>query len=225
MLHFGKLELTFESHRHWAETPLLPEAMITDSSMPLLISLQTLIRVYDNSTTILLCFLYAIVNASKNMLKPLVLVTTFTVSSFGLSQTDERIAILETVQKFFDSIETRDQDLLESILVPESLNISARHIEGNEVSLNIMSYADMVTALTRPGRKAIERSWDETVLIQGNIAVVWTPYDFHIDGDFSHCGIDSFQLIKRESRWLISNSSWTLETENCPQSPLGPIDQ
>ena len=87
-----------------------------------------------------------------------------------------------------------------------------------------MSYDEVVSALTRPGRNAKERSWDETVLIQGNIAVVWTPYDFHVDGVFSHCGIDSFQLIKQDGQWLISNSSWTLETENCPASPLGPID-
>ena len=145
-------------------------------------------------------------------------------SIISFSQSDDRAAILETVQKFFDSIEFRDRQLLESILVPNSLNISARELDDGEAQFNVMSYDEVVTALTRPGRNAKERSWDETVLIQGNIAVVWTPYDFHVDGVFSHCGIDSFQLIKQDGQWLISNSSWTLETENCPASPLGPID-
>ncbi|MDD9889627.1 MAG: nuclear transport factor 2 family protein [Gammaproteobacteria bacterium] len=140
------------------------------------------------------------------------------------AQESERTAILATIQKFFDSIETRDRELLESILVRDSLNISVRTLANGDTNFNIMSYDDVVNALTRPGRDALERSWDETVLIRGNIAVVWTPYDFHIDGEFSHCGVDSFQLIKQEGRWLISNSSWTLETEDCPESPLGPID-
>ena len=147
---------------------------------------------------------------------------SYSITSF--SQSDDRALILETVQKFFDSIEFRDRQLLESILVPNSLNISARELDDGEAQFNVMSYDEVVTALTRPGRNAKERSWDETVLIQGNIAVVWTPYDFHVDGVFSHCGIDSFQLIKQDGQWLISNSSWTLETENCPASPLGPID-
>ena len=145
-------------------------------------------------------------------------------SIISFSQSDDRALILETVQKFFDSIEFRDRQLLESILVPNSLNISARELDDGEAQFNVMSYDEVVTALTRPGRNAKERSWDETVMIQGNIAVVWTPYDFHVDGVFSHCGIDSFQLIKQDGQWLISNSSWTLETENCPVSPLGAID-
>ena len=158
------------------------------------------------------------------MYKLLILAVALGYSIISFSQSDDRAAILETVQKFFDSIEFRDRQLLESILVPNSLNISARELDDGEAQLNVMSYDEVVTALTRPGRNAKERSWDETVLIQGNIAVVWTPYDFHVDGVFSHCGIDSFQLIKQDGQWLISNSSWTLETENCPASPLGPID-
>jgi|TARA_Y100000588_G_C14221338_1_gene911108 hypothetical protein len=158
------------------------------------------------------------------MYKLLILAVALSYSIISFSQSDDRAAILETVQKFFDSIEFRDRQLLESILVPNSLNISARELDDGEAQFNVMSYDEVVTALTRPGRNAKERSWDETVLIQGNIAVVWTPYDFHVDGVFSHCGIDSFQLIKQDGQWLISNSSWTLETENCPASPLGPID-
>ena len=158
------------------------------------------------------------------MYKLLILAVALSYSIISFSQSDDRALILETVQKFFDSIEFRDRQLLESILVPNSLNISARELDDGEAQFNVMSYDEVVTALTRPGRNAKERSWDETVLIQGNIAVVWTPYDFHVDGVVSHCGIDSFQLIKQDGQWLISNSSWTLETENCPASPLGPID-
>ena len=158
------------------------------------------------------------------MYKFLILAVMLSYSIISFSQSNDRAVILETVQKFFDSIEFRDKQLLESILVPNSLNISARELDDGEAQFNVMSYDEVVTALTRPGRNAKERSWDETVLIQGNIAVVWTPYDFHVDGVFSHCGIDSFQLIKQDGQWLISNSSWTLETENCPASPLGPID-
>ena len=158
------------------------------------------------------------------MYRLLILTVALSYSIISFSQSDDRALILETVQKFFDSIEFRDRQLLESILVPNSLNISARELDDGEAQFNVMSYDEVVTALTRPGRNAKERSWDETVLIQGNIAVVWTPYDFHVDGVFSHCGIDSFQLIKQDGQWLISNSSWTLETENCPASPLGPID-
>ena len=43
------------------------------------------------------------------------------------------------------------------------------------------------------------------------IATVWTPYDFWIDGKFSHCGIDAFDLVKTDEGWKIAGGSYTLE--------------
>ena len=146
------------------------------------------------------------------------------VSSTAIAQSTESSAVLETVEKFFTAIETRDRALLESILVPGSLNISTNELASGDARFSTLSYEDMLTALTRPGRAAMERAWDETILVQGHIAVFWAPYDFHVDGEFTHCGVDSFQLIKQEGQWLITNASWTRETENCSESPLGPIN-
>ena len=33
-------------------------------------------------------------------------------------------------------------------------------------------------------------------MIRGPIAVVWGEYEFLIDGQFSHCGIDSVGVVK-----------------------------
>lgn len=155
----------------------------------------------------------------------LTLFSTTLIYSASNAQTTDSSAIQATVEKFFTSIETRDRTLLESILVPNSLNISTNELANGDARFTTLSYEEMLTALTRPGRSAMERAWDETILIQGHIAVFWAPYDFHVDGEFTHCGVDSFQLIKQEGQWLITNASWTRETENCPASPLGPINQ
>ena len=143
----------------------------------------------------------------------------------SLSETDQKNAIMETVEKFFLAIEEKDRALLESILIPGSLNISSSELPDGNAELSEMNYDMMVSALTRPGRTAKERAWNETILIQGHIAVFWAPYDFHVNGQFTHCGIDSFQLVKNGNQWLISNASWTRETQNCPQSPLGSIQK
>ena len=146
-------------------------------------------------------------------------------SSTSLADEQQRRAIIETVNQFFLAIETKDAELLESILIPGSLNISSSEQLEGKSELTTMDYERMISALTRPGRDAKERAWDETILIQGHIAIFWAPYDFHVDGKFSHCGVDSFQLVNSGEKWLISNASWTRETQDCPQSPLGPISQ
>ena len=37
----------------------------------------------------------------------------------------------------------------------------------------------------------------------GNLASVWTPFAFYLDGNLSHCGVNSFQLIKHNKQWKI----------------------
>ncbi|MGH7572979.1 MAG: nuclear transport factor 2 family protein, partial [Gemmatimonadota bacterium] len=61
-----------------------------------------------------------------------------------------------------------------------------------------------------------------TVLVHPPIAVVWAPYDFHVEGVFSHCGIDLFEMLEIDGEWKMTNASWTVETEGCEPSALGP---
>ena len=68
----------------------------------------------------------------------------------------------------------------------------------------------------------LERIWDPQVLEHGGIAVIWAPYDFYVNGRFSHCGTDSVNLIKSEPGWRISGLSFTRQISGCPASPLGP---
>ena len=41
------------------------------------------------------------------------------------------------------------------------------------------------------------------IKIDGNMANAWTPYEFWFNDQFSHCGVNSFQLIKVDNAWKI----------------------
>ena len=47
--------------------------------------------------------------------------------------------------------------------------------------------------------------------------------DFWVDGKFSHCGIDIFDLVKTAEGWKISGLTYTVERTGCAPSPLGPL--
>ncbi len=51
--------------------------------------------------------------------------------------------------------------------------------------------------------KADERIQFASINIDGNLASVWTPYQFYFDGKFSHCGANSFQLVRINNEWKI----------------------
>ena len=60
-----------------------------------------------------------------------------------------------------------------------------------------------------------ERVEFERVLIDANLASVWAPYEFYLGGTFSHCGYDSFQLVKLDEGWKIAHVIDTRRKEKC----------
>ena len=63
-----------------------------------------------------------------------------------------------------------------------------------------------------------ERELGRRVEIYGNLAHVWSAYDGRTaTGTFHARGINSFQLVKIDGRWLVASILWQQET---PQLPL-----
>jgi hypothetical protein len=67
----------------------------------------------------------------------------------------------------------------------------------------------------------LERIWNPKVFVRGRIAHLWAEYDFHLNGNFHHCGVDSIALVKSADGWRITGIEDTRETVGCTPSPLG----
>ena len=86
--------------------------------------------------------------------------------------------------------------------------------------MRVANNEDFLAGVAPSGREYIERwTGEPTVLIRGPIAVVWGEYDFWMDGEFSHCGVDSIDLVKVDGQWKVANIMWTVERDNCPTAP------
>ena len=60
-----------------------------------------------------------------------------------------------------------------------------------------------------------EKLWDVKVLVDRNLATVWTKYAFFLGTDFSHCGVDTFTLAKGAQGWKIIFLADTRQREGC----------
>ena len=68
-----------------------------------------------------------------------------------------------------------------------------------------------------------ERMFDPEVRVSGDLAMVWTPYDFYVGDEFSHCGADAVLLSRSGDSWTIVALSWTrLQPPECELHPDGP---
>ena len=113
---------------------------------------------------------------------------------------------------------SHNADAARSLFAPNAQLFSL----GKDGNATAMKYEEFAVRLGSSENAWLERIWNPTVLIHGPIAVVWANYDFHLNGVFSHCGVDSFSLLKTAAGWKILAISDTRETSGCAASPLGP---
>lgn len=134
---------------------------------------------------------------------------------------EDREAILSKVQQFFDALEKSDTVAGREAVLLDGQYFRLRDV-GDSLDLVRTPHTAFLSSLAAGGRDFLERMWDPTVLQHGRMAVVWTPYDFYRAGEFSHCGVDVFNLIRTDVGWRISGIMYTVEPTGCEPSPLGP---
>ncbi len=79
-------------------------------------------------------------------------------------------------------------------------------VRGKEGSIKVITedpveFIDFVSK--QKSGAADERIRFETIKLDGPLALVWTPYEFYYNGQFSHCGVNSFHLVRFSNGWKI----------------------
>lgn len=64
------------------------------------------------------------------------------------------------------------------------------------------------------GAEYVEKMASKDVRITGDLAIVSGRYTFHVGEKFSHCGTNTFNLVRTADGWRIGNAASTLEF-NC----------
>jgi hypothetical protein len=131
-------------------------------------------------------------------------------------QPSEEKAVLAAVQRLFDAMASHDSAAAQQVLIPEGRYFSVRDT-GAGAAVGGATHKEFAERLAGGKEDMRERMWDSKVLIHGRIAVVWTPYDFHRNRKFSHCGVDAFNLIKTSEGWKIAGFVYTVEPAGCPE--------
>ncbi|GFD71562.1 hypothetical protein KUL156_34060 [Alteromonas sp. KUL156] len=120
-------------------------------------------------------------------------------------ESSEKKDIKKTIETFFEGLHKGDSTLVSSTL-NSTINIQTTFTnkEGKKV-LVTESKSKLLANIAnkKPEHTYLERlvSWD--IKVDGNLASVWTLYEFYLNDKFSHCGANSFQLFNNNGKWEI----------------------
>ena len=133
------------------------------------------------------------------------------------AQQSEEDLVKSTIIDFFDAFHKQDTVALKSMAKG---NIILQSISLNKEGESVLSedkYTDFIKNIASIPK---DKTFEEKILsynikIDGHMANAWTPYEFWFDGKFSHCGVNSFQLIKEDSKWKLIYLVDTRRREDC----------
>jgi hypothetical protein len=127
------------------------------------------------------------------------------------ASTPEEQAVLAPVTAMFDGMAKRDAAAIKEPLLPGGTMVLMR--DGKPTQ---MTFEDFATRVGKPGTTKIEeRIHDPLIRIDNDLAVVWAPFEFLVDGKVDHCGTDLFNLVRKDGRWLIASVADT-GRKDCP---------
>jgi hypothetical protein len=124
----------------------------------------------------------------------------------------EEDQIKAVILKTFSAMKAVDSVALKSCFTSTALlQISQIKPEGNTVrDLPVSKFVQSV--LSRKPGEMDERvlSWGP-ILIDHEIATAWVPYEFYLNGKFTHKGVDVFLLVKTGNEFKIQTLLYNMQ--------------
>jgi len=133
----------------------------------------------------------------------------------------DEAAVLAVVDSSLAAISAEDFEAFADLMLPDAMAFTIRE-QPDGLGYRARTVAEQ-RSMVADGADLIERGFDAEVRVQGHLASVWLPYDFYENGEWSHCGVDAFILLRRPEGWRIASIAWTVEQPpDCRPHPDGP---
>jgi len=139
---------------------------------------------------------------------------------YGQTVSTEKAAVEQIITSLFVGVQKADTLSIKKLLHP-AISLMTSNLDENESP--VITATPISSWLNRIGSAKVG-SLDEQLdyiavrVDSDRMAQAWTPYRFYVDGKFSHCGTNNFQLAKQGDNWLITAIIDTRNKSGCNES-------
>ena len=133
--------------------------------------------------------------------------------SLSFAQQTSNSEIEKPIRNLFLAMKNADSELLKTVFADSAIlqTITKDGVKTENIT-------DFVSSISKMKKDDLdERISIEGIHTDGNLASVFTPYSFHFKGKLSHCGANSFQLVKQNGDWKIQYLIDTRRKDNCKE--------
>lgn len=116
----------------------------------------------------------------------------------------EEESIKKTINLLFEGMRNADTSMISKAFAAKSTLETIARTKDGKFKVVTENTADFIKSMVGPHKVKLDERIEFTkILVDANLASVWTNYKFYLGDKFSHCGVNSFQLFKSETGWKI----------------------
>ena len=140
-------------------------------------------------------------------MKVIVVILTFSVLCLQKSyaQNPDPEAVKSTITRFFEAMRNSDTATIRGLLFTGARLETVIRNKTGESQVKEEDFEKFLQSMGKPHPEVYdERITFASILIDDNLAIAWTPYQFYVGDKYHHQGVNAFQLVKtRDEKWKI----------------------
>lgn len=145
-----------------------------------------------------------------------ILLTIFLGVSSLVAAQNPADSVRQVVSQFFVAMRATDTTQLRELMTPSVIFQTVKSTTKDSAQAVNESVDDFLRSIARLKPNQVDEKIEfSSINVEGAMASVWTPYRFYFNNQFSHCGVNSFTLIRSSGQWRIHFIIDTRKKTNC----------
>lgn len=155
----------------------------------------------------------------KNILKIIpVLILSF-IPMITQAQSAQAEDVQAVIEQLFEGMQKSDSSLVAATFKKDAIMQTIVKSPKGEVRVGGSRLSDFLKSIHQAKAGILnEKIGSYQIKVDGELASAWTPYEFYVGEEFSHCGVNSFQLVNDGEGWKIFHIVDTRRKDNCVEN-------
>ena len=138
------------------------------------------------------------------------------ICSFAIQAQTTEDSVKAAINHLFTAMKTANGEQLTACFTDNAVLQTITNDKAGKLVVRTESTAEFINLIKKlPKDSADERITFDMIKTDGPLAMAWTPYRFYYAGTFSHCGVNSFQLVRLNGVWKIQYIIDTRRRTDC----------
>ncbi len=118
---------------------------------------------------------------------------------------DDKQQVKQVVETFFDGFHKQDSVIINGTVAEGIVLQTTGRDKQGKTRFRTEDYSGFINSITSiPDSISFqEKLTSFSIQVDRTMANAWVGYEFWLNGEFSHCGINSFQLVNFDGEWKI----------------------